>query len=62
MPKKRKINKFYSATIEGVIERHGVKTYVTSHSVVIKYDPTKTTAEKIQEGCAAHGEKSDQKR
>lgn len=28
MPKKRKINKFYSATIEGVIERHGVKTYV----------------------------------
>ena len=39
----------FKARMEGVKGVHGVKTYVTSHSVVIKYDPAKTTAEKIQE-------------
>lgn len=33
-------------TIKGV---HGVKTYVKSHKADIKYDPAKTSAEKIQE-------------
>lgn len=39
----------FKARMEGVRGVHGVKTYVGSHSVVIKYDPTKTNAEKIQE-------------
>ena len=39
----------FKARMEGVRGVHGVKTYVGSHSVVIKYDPARTTPEKIQE-------------
>lgn len=39
----------FKARMEKVYGVHGVKTFVGSHSVVIKYDPSQTTAEKIQE-------------
>lgn len=39
----------FKARMQKVKGVHGVKTYVGSHSVVLKYDPTKTTPEKIQE-------------
>lgn len=39
----------FKARMEKVRGVHGVKTYVGSHSVVISYDPSVTTAEKIQE-------------
>ncbi|MBQ7195163.1 MAG: 4Fe-4S binding protein [Bacteroidales bacterium] len=39
----------FKARMEKVRGVHGVKTYVGSHSVVIKFDPAVTTAEKIQE-------------
>ena len=39
----------FKARMEKVRGVHGVKTYVGSHSVVISYDPSKTTAEKIRE-------------
>ena len=39
----------FKARMEKVRGVHGVKTYVGSHTVVISYDPSKTTAEKIQE-------------
>lgn len=39
----------FKARMEKVRGVHGVRTYVGSHSVVISYDPAKTTAEKIQE-------------
>lgn len=39
----------FKARMEKVRGVHGVKTYVGSHTVVISYDPSKTSAEKIQE-------------
>lgn len=39
----------FKARMEKVRGVHGVKTFVGSHTVVISYDPTKTTAEKVQE-------------
>lgn len=39
----------FKARMEAVRGVHGVKTYVGSHTVDILYDPSKTTAEKIQE-------------
>lgn len=39
----------FKARMEKVRGVHGVKTFVGSHTVVISYDPDKTTAEKIQE-------------
>ena len=39
----------FKARMEGVRGVHGVKTYVGSHTVVISYDPTKTTEEKVLE-------------
>lgn len=39
----------FKARMEGVRGVHGVKTFVGSHTVVIKYDPSKTNAENIQE-------------
>ena len=39
----------FKAKMENVRGVHGVKTYVGSHTVILKYDPTKTTAEKLQE-------------
>ena len=39
----------FKARMQKVRGVHGVKTYVGSHTVVISYDPTKTTAEKVQE-------------
>lgn len=39
----------FKAKMENVAGVHGVKTYVGSHRVVVSFDPTKTTAEKIQE-------------
>lgn len=39
----------FKARMEKVRGVHGVKTYVGSHTVVITYDPTQTSAEKIQE-------------
>ena len=39
----------FKARMEKVRGVHGVKTFVGSHTVVISYDPSKTTAEKIQE-------------
>lgn len=39
----------FKARMEKVRGVHGVKTFVGSHTVVVKYDPSKTTAEKIQE-------------
>lgn len=39
----------FKARMESVRGVHGVKTYVGSHTVELLYDPSKTTAEKIQE-------------
>ncbi len=39
----------FKARMEKVRGVHGVKTYVGSHTVVIAYDPSVTTAEKVQE-------------
>ena len=39
----------FKARMESVRGVHGVKTFVGSHTVIISYDPAKTTAEKIQE-------------
>ena len=39
----------FKARMQNVRGVHGVKTFVGSHTVVISYDPFKTTAEKIQE-------------
>lgn len=39
----------FKAKMEKVRGVFGVKTYVGSHTVVLKYDPTKTTPEKLQE-------------
>ena len=39
----------FKARMENVRGVHGVKTYVGSHTVIIKYDPTVTNEEKIRE-------------
>lgn len=39
----------FKARMEKVAGVHGVKTFVKSHTVVISFDPTVTSAEKIQE-------------
>lgn len=39
----------FKARMEKVRGVHGVKTYVHSHTVVLTYDPAKTSAEKLQE-------------
>ena len=39
----------FKARMEKVRGVHGVKTYVGSHTVVITYDPSVTTAKKVQE-------------
>jgi len=39
----------FKAKMENTRGVHGVKTYVGSHSVVIKYDPTKTNEELLKE-------------
>lgn len=39
----------FKAKMENVPGVHGVKTYVGSHTVVVSFDPTKTSAEKIQQ-------------
>ena len=39
----------FKARMQKVRGVHGVKTYVGSHTVVISYNPTKTTADKVQE-------------
>lgn len=39
----------FKARMENVRGVHGVKTYVGSHTVILKYDPTVTTEDKIKE-------------
>lgn len=39
----------FKARMQNVRGVHGVKTYVGSHSVVLKYDPKKTNPERLQE-------------
>ena len=39
----------FKARMEGIRGVHGVKTYVGSHTVELKYDPTRTSEEKLRE-------------
>ena len=42
-------SKAFKAKMENVPGVHGVKTYVGSHRVVVSFDPSRTSAEKIQQ-------------